>query len=41
MRTEDVGLLPLVDVWVDLGRDEFLQGAARLVMVGGEEHVVG
>ena len=40
MRGEDVGLLPFVDKRIDLGRDEFLQGAAGFVVVGGEEHFV-
>ncbi len=38
MRGEDVVLLPFVDEGIDLGGDEFLQGAAGFVVVGGEEH---
>src|SRR6185312_1562545 len=39
MGREDVGLLPLVDVRIDLGRDESLQAAADFVVIGGEEHL--
>jgi hypothetical protein len=36
---EDVVLLPFIDEGIDLCGDEFLQGAAGFVVVGGEEHV--
>jgi hypothetical protein len=39
MGGKDIRLLPFVDEGIDFGRDEFLQGAAGFVVVGGEEHV--
>ena len=36
MRRKDVGLLPCIDMRVDLVGDELLQGAADVVVVGGE-----
>ena len=33
--------LPFVDMRIDLAGDEFLQRAARLVVVGSEQHSVG
>ena len=38
MGRKDVRLLPFIDERIDLGRDEFLQDAARFVVVGGKEH---
>jgi hypothetical protein len=40
MGREDVGLLPFIDERIDLGRDEFLQGAAGFVVVSSKEHVI-
>jgi hypothetical protein len=38
MGRKNVGLLPFIDERVDLGRDEFLQDAARFVVVAVKEH---
>jgi hypothetical protein len=38
MGGEKFRLLPVIDEGIDFGRDEFLQDAARFLVVGGEEH---
>jgi hypothetical protein len=35
---ENIRLLPFVDKGIDFGRDEFLQGAAGVFVLAGEEH---
>ena len=38
MRGKDAGLLPFIDVRIDLGGNEFLQAATQLLMLGREQH---
>src|SRR5262249_35034596 len=38
MRGANAGFLPLIDMRIDLGGDEFLQAAAQLLMLGREQH---
>jgi hypothetical protein len=40
VRREDVGFFPFIDMRIDLVGDEFLQGSADLVVVGGKQHFV-
>src|SRR5437868_2810588 len=38
MRGKNIRLFPFVDMGVDIGRNEFLQGAAGVVVFGSEKH---